>query len=165
MITGLLNNSGWHVTHQRPSRGLRANHCQAMVRTDLAARRAEPKVRVAKVPQKQPKKGRLGLNDGSCVRLRAERPNHVWSYDFIQDQTHDGRVFRILNIIDALPGRHLPANAVREFTKEALATKVKRRLNSTDMVDALTDLFILRGPPVFIRSPSCACTHALPGSG
>ena len=119
MITGMLNNSGWHVNHKRVERIWR--------REGL------------KVPQKQPKKGRLWLNDGSCVRLRPERPNHVWSYDFVQDRTHDGRVFRTLNIID-------------EFTKEALAIRVKRRLNSTDVVDALTDLFIMRGPPEFCPS-------------
>ena len=79
------------------------------------------------------------MNDGSCVRLRPERPNHVWSYDFVQDRTHDGRVFRTLNIID-------------EFTKEALMIRVDRKLNSVDVVDALTDLFILRGPPEYIRS-------------
>lgn len=77
MATGMLNNSGWHVNHKRVERIWR--------REGL------------KVPQKQPKKGRLWLNDGSCVRLRAERPNHVWSYDFVQDRTHDGRVFRTLN--------------------------------------------------------------------
>jgi len=119
MITGMLNNSGWHVNHKRVERIWR--------REGL------------KVPQKQVKKGRLWLNDGSCVRLRPERPNHVWSYDFVQDRTHDGRVFRTLNIID-------------EFTREALMIRVKRKLNSTDVVDALTDLFILRGPPAFIRS-------------
>lgn len=81
--------------------------------------------------------------DGSCVRLRPERPNHVWSYDFVQDRTHDGRVYRTLNIID-------------EFTKEALAIRVKRKLNSVDVVDALTDLFILRGPPEFIWSDNGA---------
>jgi transposase InsO family protein len=123
MIAGMLNNSGWHVNHKRVERIWR--------REGL------------KVPQKQPKKGRLWLNDGSCVRLRPERPNHVWSYDFVQDRTHDGRVFRTLNIID-------------EYTKEALAIKVKRRLNSTDVVDVLTDLFILRGPPEFIRSDNGA---------
>jgi putative transposase len=96
-----------------------------------------------KVPQKQPKKGRLWLNDGSCVRLRPERPDHAWSYDFVQGRTHDGRIFRTLNFID-------------EFTKEALVIRVKRRLNSTDVVDALTDLFILRGPPAFIRSDNGA---------
>ena len=92
-----------------------------------------------KVPQRQRKKGWLWFNDGSCVRLRPERPNHVWSYDFVQYRTHDGRIFRMLNIID-------------EFTKEALTIRVARKLNSTDVVDALTDLFILRGPPEFIRS-------------
>lgn len=119
MITGMLNNSGWHVNHKRVERIWR--------REGL------------KVPRKQPKKGRLWLNDGSCIRLRPERPNHVWSYDFVQDQTHDGRVYRALNIID-------------EFTKEALVIRVKRKLNSGDVVDALTDLFILRGPPEYIRS-------------
>jgi putative transposase len=109
-----------------------------------------------KVPQKQPKKGRLWLHDGSCVRLRPERRNHVWSYDFVQDRTHDGRVFRTLNIIDALPYQRLQANAGRDFTKEALAIKVKHRLNSTDVVDALTDLFILRGLPEFKRSDNGA---------
>lgn len=76
----------------------------------------------------------------------------MWSYDFVQDRTHDGRIFRTLNVIDG-------------FTKEALTIKVERKLNSTDVVDALTDLFILRGPPEFIRSPSRACKHAVPGSG
>ena len=123
MVTGLLNNSGWHVNHKRVERIWR--------REGL------------KVPQKQPRKGRLWLNDGSCVRLRPERSNHVWSYDFVQDHTHDGRAFRTLNIID-------------EFTKEALVIRVKRKLNSTDVVDALTDLFILRGPPEYIRSDNGA---------
>ncbi len=123
MITGLLNNAGWHVNHKRVERIWR--------REGL------------KVPQKQAKKGRLWLNDGSCVRLRPEHPNHVWSYDFVQDRTHDGRLFRTLNIID-------------EFTKEALVIRVNRRLNSTDVIDALTDLFILRGPPAFIRSDNGA---------
>ena len=123
MITGLLNNAGWHVNHKRVERIWR--------REGL------------KVPQKQAKKGRIWLNDGSCVRLRPEHANHVWSYDFVQDRTHDGRVFRTLNIID-------------EFTKEALVIRVKRKLNSTDVVDALTDLFILRGPPRFIRSDNGA---------
>ncbi len=72
-----------------------------------------------KVPQKQTKKGRLWLSDGSCVRLRPEHSNHVWSYDFVQDRTHDGRAYRTLNIID-------------EFTKEALMIRVERKLNSAD---------------------------------
>lgn len=119
MVTGLLNNAGWHMNHKRVERIWR--------REGL------------KVPQKQKKKGRLWLNDGSCVRLRPERPNHVWSYDFVQDRTADGRAYRTLNIID-------------EYTREALMIRVERKLNSTDVLDALTDLFILRGPPEYIRS-------------
>lgn len=46
-----------------------------------------------KVPQKQPKKGRLWLNDGSCVRLRPEYRNHIWSYDFVPCNTNDGKAF------------------------------------------------------------------------
>tara|TARA_R100000935_G_scaffold2526_1_gene6901 strand:+ start:2639 stop:2941 length:303 start_codon:yes stop_codon:yes gene_type:complete len=74
-----------------------------------------------KVPHKQPKRGRLWLNDGPCVRLRPERPKHVWSYDFVQDRTHNGRVDRTLNIID-------------ESTNEALVIRVKRKLNWADAV-------------------------------
>ncbi|UMA67067.1 IS3 family transposase (plasmid) [Roseivivax marinus] len=92
-----------------------------------------------KVPQKQPKKGRLWLNDGSCIRLRPERPNHVWSYDFVESRTHDGRKFRMLNLID-------------EFTRECLAIRIDRKLNSTAVIDVLTDLFILRGVPGHVRS-------------
>ena len=91
------------------------------------------------MPHKQPKKARLWLTDGACVRLRPERTNHIWSYDFVQDRTHDGRVFRTLNIID-------------ENTEEALMIRVDRKLNSVDVVDALTDLFFVRGPPEEIRS-------------
>lgn len=92
-----------------------------------------------KVPPKQPKRGRLWLNDGSCIRLRPEYRNHVWSYDFVHCRTDDGNAFRALNILD-------------EFSRECLAVRVKRKLNSTDVVDALTDLFILREPPAFVRS-------------
>ena len=113
MVTGLLNTAGWCVNHKRVERIWR--------REGL------------KVPQKQRKKGRLWLNDGSCLRLKPARPNHVWSYDFVQDRTADGRVYRTLNIID-------------EYTREALMIRVDRKLNSTDVLDALTDLFILRGP-------------------
>lgn len=92
-----------------------------------------------KVPPKQPKRGRLWLNDGSCVRLRPEYRNHVWSYDFVHCRTDEGKAFRTLNILD-------------EFSRECLTIRVKRKLNSTDVIDALTDLFILRGPPAFVRS-------------
>ena len=92
-----------------------------------------------KVPAKQPKRSRLWLADGSCVRLRAERRNHVWSYDFVEDRTHDGRKYRMLNIVD-------------EFTHECLAIRIDRRLKSVDVIDMLSDLFILRGVPEHIRS-------------
>src|SRR5690348_9307113 len=91
-----------------------------------------------KVPARQPKRARLWLNDGSCMRLRAERPNHVWSYDFLEERTHEGRKLRLLNIID-------------EFTHECLAIRVSRRLKSIDVIDVLSDLFILRGIPEHIQ--------------
>ena len=90
------------------------------------------------MPAKQPKKGRLWRNDGSCIRLRPAHPNHVWSYDFVEDRTHDGRKYRMLNVID-------------EFTRECLAIRVDRNLNSVDLVDLLSDLFILRGIPGHVR--------------
>jgi transposase InsO family protein len=92
-----------------------------------------------KVPKKQPKRGRLWLNDGSCIRLRPERPNHVWSYDFVQDLTADGRRFRMLTVID-------------EFTRRCLAIVVARRLRSDDVLHCLTDLFSRHGPPEHVRS-------------
>jgi putative transposase len=118
-ITAMLRSEGWTVNAKRVERIWR--------REGL------------KVPQKQPKRGRLWLNDGSCIRLRPEHPNHVWSYDFVEGRTHNGRKFRMLNIID-------------EFTRECLAISIDRKLNSTDVIDALSDLFILRGVPGHVRS-------------
>jgi hypothetical protein len=92
-----------------------------------------------KVPERQPKRGRLWLADGSCLRLRAERPDHVWSYDFVEDRTHDGRKYRMPDVID-------------EFTHECLAIRVARKLKATDVIDVLSDLFILRGVPGHVRS-------------
>jgi putative transposase len=92
-----------------------------------------------KVPSKQPKRGRLWFANGSCIRLRPEHPNHVWSYDFVEDRTHEGRKFRMLNVID-------------EFTHECLAIRISRKLKSVDVIDVLSDLFILRGIPGHIRS-------------
>ena len=118
-VTALLRRSGWRVNRKRVARIWR--------REGL------------KVPSKQPKRGRLWFNDGSCIRLRPEYPNHVWSYDFVADRTHEGKAYRMLCIID-------------EFTREALAIRVARRLRATDVIDALSDLFILRGVPAYIRS-------------
>ena len=92
-----------------------------------------------KVPQKQKPRGRLWLNDGSCVRLRPEHPNHVWSYDFVSTFTHDGRTVRMLNLID-------------EYTRECLAIHVRRRINSSNLIDVLADAMIEHGIPEYIRS-------------
>jgi putative transposase len=92
-----------------------------------------------KVPKKQPKRGRLWLNDGSCIRLKPQRKDHVWSYDFVMARTSDGRAFRILTMID-------------EYTRECLALLVDRRITSQDVIDQLFNLFVLRGIPEHIRS-------------
>ena len=92
-----------------------------------------------KVPTKQPKRARLWRADGSCLRLRPAYRNHVWSYDFVADRTHDGRPFRILNILD-------------EYTRECLASVVARRIRSHDVLLILADLFLSRGIPTHIRS-------------
>ena len=92
-----------------------------------------------KVPQKQPKRRRLWLNDGSCIRLRPLHCNHVWSYDFVHDRTSNGHNIRMLTITD-------------EYTRECLAIEVNRRLNSTNVLDVLSQLFLERGPPQYIRS-------------
>jgi transposase InsO family protein len=81
----------------------------------------------------------LWLNDGSCVRLRPERTNHLWAYDFVEDRKRDGRKLRMLNVVD-------------EFTRECLCIRVTRMLGSADVIDALADLFIARGAPAYVRS-------------
>jgi transposase InsO family protein len=118
-ITALLRREGWHVNHKRVERIWR--------REGL------------KVPVKQPKRGRLWLNDGSCIRLRPSWPNHVWAYDFVMARTHDGRAFRMLTIID-------------EFTRECLTIDVARHLRSDDVLHRLAALFVDRAPPAHIRS-------------
>ena len=118
-ITALLRSEGWHVNHKRVERIWR--------REGL------------KVPAKQPKRGRLWLNDGSCIRLRPCWRNHVWAYDFVQARTHDGRTFRMLTVID-------------EFTRECLAIEVARRLRSDDVLHVLAKLFVQHDPPDHIRS-------------
>jgi len=119
-ITALLNNEhGWRVNHKRVERIWRKEGL--------------------KVPKKQPKRSRLWLNDSSCVRLRPEYKDHVWSYDFMIDRTADGRPFKILNIID-------------EYSRECLSIKVARRIKNQDVIDILFNLFIFRGIPEHIRS-------------
>tara|TARA_R100001132_G_scaffold24455_1_gene23671 strand:- start:8753 stop:9658 length:906 start_codon:yes stop_codon:yes gene_type:complete len=122
-IWGMLLLEGWKVNHKRIERLWR--------REGL------------KVPKKQPKRRRLWLNDGSCVRLRPGYKDHVWSYDFVQDRTSDGRSFRMLVIMD-------------EYSRECLSIDVARRLNSEDVLERLSDLFIQRGTPNYIRSDNGA---------
>jgi hypothetical protein len=104
-----------------------------------------------KVPAKQPKRGRLWFNDGSCIRLRPQRPNHVWSYDFVADRTHDGRAFRMLCIID-------------EFSRESLAIRVARKLKATDVIEALCELFVSPGSHSFRQRPG-VCRRGAPSFG
>lgn len=122
-ITAMLRRAGWRVNHKRVQRIWRQEGL--------------------KVPKKQPKRGRLWLNDGSCVRLRPRRRDHVWAYDFVQCRTHDGRAIRMLSVVD-------------EFTRECLAIDVARRLNSDDVLERLTWLFVTRGVPEHIRSDNGA---------
>jgi transposase InsO family protein len=118
-ITAMLRWEGWRVNHKRVQRIWRQEGL--------------------KVPQKQPKRKRLWLTDGSCIRKRAKYPNHVWSYDILMDRTHDGLPLRILTIVD-------------EYTRECLAIDVERHIKSDDVLCRLADLFIQRGTPVYIRS-------------
>jgi putative transposase len=92
-----------------------------------------------KVPARQPKRDRLWLADGSCIRLRPERPNQVWAYDFVEDRTRDARKYRMLCVVD-------------EFTREALAIRVARRLDSNHVIEVLAELCLVRGVPEHIRS-------------
>jgi putative transposase len=118
-ITALLRNDGWRVNHKRVERIWRQEGL--------------------KVPQKQPKRKRLWLNDGSCIRLRPTHRNHVWTYDFVSDRTRNGRPLRMLTLLD-------------EYTRESLAIKVDRALKAYDVVEQLAELFVVRGTPDFIRS-------------
>ena len=115
----MLGEHGWVVNHKRVER--------IWKREGL------------KVPKKQPKRRRLWLNDGSCIRLRPEHKNHVWSYDFVMARTSDGRALKILTIID-------------EYTRECLGMLVQRHITSQDVLERLYWLFLVRGTPEHIRS-------------
>ena len=122
-ITALLRREGWRVNVKRVERIWRQEGL--------------------KVPRKQPKRGRLWFGDGSSIRQRAERPNHVWSYDFAFDRTHDGRPLRMLTMVD-------------EYTRECLAIDVERRLDSENVLERLEKCFVERGVPTYIRSDNGA---------
>ena len=118
-ITNLLRIEGWEVNHKRVERIWRQEGL--------------------KVPRRQPKRGRLWLNDGSCIRLRPLHKNHVWSYDFVSTRTHDGRALKLLTVLD-------------EYTRQCLAIKVGRKTRAHDVLEVLTDLFARHGPPEHLRS-------------
>ena len=118
-VTALLRAEGWHVNHKRVERIWRQEGL--------------------KVPKRQSKRRRLWFNDGSCLRLRPEHKDHVWSYDFVADRTSNGKPLRMLNVID-------------EYTRECLAIRIDRKITSNDVVEALTELFVTRGTPAHIRS-------------
>ena len=118
-ITALLRREGWRVNHKRVERIWRQEGL--------------------KVPKKQPRKGRLWLNDGSCLRLRPCWRDHVWAYDFVADRTRDGRPLKMLTVVD-------------EYTRECLAIDVGRRADSMSVLERLAALFVERGVPDYIRS-------------
>jgi transposase InsO family protein len=122
-VTAMLRHEGLAVNHKRVERIWREEGL--------------------KVPQRQKKRRRLWLNDGSCIRLRPEYMNHVWSYDFVHERTHDGRAFRILSIID-------------EYSRECLCAKVGRNLRVEDVLEIWTGLFCRYGIPEYIRSDNGA---------
>lgn len=92
-----------------------------------------------KVPQRQRKKRRLGSSTNGVLRRKAEGINHVWCYDFVKDQTTDGRPLKFLPIED-------------EYTRECLALEVARSLTAEDVIQTLRDLLAVRGAPQYIRS-------------
>ena len=118
-ITNLLRIEGWQVNHKRVERIWRQEGL--------------------KVPRRQPKRGRLWLNDGSCIRLRPLHKNHVWSYDFVSTRSHDGRPLKLLTVLD-------------EHTRQCLAIKVARTMKGHEVLEVLTDLFVRHGPPEHLRS-------------
>jgi len=118
-ILELLQREGWMIGHKRLERIWKQSGL--------------------KVPRRQPKRRRLWLADGSCIRLRPQWKDHVWSYDFVEARTSDGRKLRFLNILD-------------EFTRECLSIDVARSLTSEDVLCRLAELFITRGLPDYIRS-------------
>lgn len=119
MVTDLMRNGGIKINHKRVERIWREEGL--------------------KLPKKQSKKRRLWLTDGSCIRLRAEHKNHVWSYDFIEDKTYKGKKIRILNIID-------------ECSHECLASIPKRNWTNNEVIEVLSGIMLLKGTPEYIRS-------------
>ncbi len=118
-ITALLRHRGWYVNHKRVERIWRREGLKA--------------------PVKQPKRGRLWPDDGSCVRLRPAWKDHVWVYDFVYLRLHDGKEVRLLTVID-------------EYSRACLAIRAARSIRSADVIEALAELMLFRGVPDHIRS-------------
>ena len=119
----MLDEAGWDVGCDRVQRIWRREGLNA------------PRTKVRKVGSE--------LNDGSCIRLRPERRNRLWSYDFVEAQTHDGRKLRLMTLID-------------EFTRECLAIRVARRINGFGVLKTMADVMLMRGVPEHIRSDNGA---------
>jgi len=119
MVTNMMRNSGTKINHKRVERIWREEGL--------------------KLPKKQTKKRRLLLNDGSCIRLRPEYKNHVWSYDFVEDKTYNKKKVRFLNILD-------------EHSRECIASIPRRSWRNNDVIEALSKLMILKGCPEYLRS-------------
>jgi len=118
-ITALLRAEGWRVNHKRVERLWR--------------------IAGLKVPHKQSKRGRLYLNDGSCIRLRPCWKNHVWSYDFVSERLHNGKKIRMLTVID-------------EYSRRCLAIRVDYNLKAEQVLEVISELFVTEGVPDYIRS-------------
>jgi len=118
-VTSMMRNKGHIINHKRVERIWREEGLQ--------------------VPRKQLKRGRLWLNDGSCIRLRPIHPNHVWSYDFIEDKTANGRKMRFLNVID-------------EYSRRCLASIPRRSWRGNDVIELLAELMLFNGTPEYLRS-------------
>ena len=118
-VADLMRNSGRQINHKRVERIWREEGL--------------------KVPQKQKRRARLWLTEGNCVRLRPTHKNHVWSYDFIEDKTANGRRVRFLNVLD-------------EYSRVCLASIPRRSWRASDVIEVLADLMFLHGTPEYLRS-------------
>jgi putative transposase len=118
-ITAKLRQEGWRVNHKRVQRIWQKECLQ--------------------VPYRRKRKRSQGSSENACFVKRAEYINHVWTYDFIDDRTEDGRKLKFLTVLD-------------EYTRESLAIEVERSITSKYVLSVLDYLFMLRGVPGYIRS-------------
>ena len=119
LITGKLRQEGWCVNKKRVQRLWRKEGLQ--------------------VPYRRRIKKSRGSSENGCSVKKAEYINHVWTYDFIEDCTEDGRLLKFLTVLD-------------EWTRESAAIEVGRSIKSRDVISVLEYLFMIRGVPGYIRS-------------